>query len=191
MIGKAAIAMWWDVPRQAQPEWEEWHTREHMPERLAIPGFLRGSRWISESSYFVLYELADVATLTGPAYMERLNNPTPWSRKMMPHHKNMVRSLCAVRASYGQGLPGAMATLRFASGRAELPGGKGITNAHLLEAQALPGVTEEQKIRAPDAPADRVLLVGGYDAAAIERALPQLAGATRGLYRLSYSLART
>jgi len=54
----------------------------------------------------------------------------------------------------------------------------------------MPGVTEEQKIRGGDATADWVLLVGGYDAAAIERAAPQLSGATRGLYRLSYSLSR-
>ena len=192
MPGKAAIAMWWDVPREAQAEWEEWHTAEHMPERLAIPGFLRGSRWISgESSYFVLYEAAELATVTSGPYLERLNHPTPWSRKMMPYHRNMVRSLCLVRASYGEGLPGAMATVRFSSGYADLPGGKGITNAHLLEAQPMPGVTEEQKIRGGDATADRVLLVGGYDAAAVERAAPQLSGAVRGLYRLAYSLTRT
>ena len=194
MLGKAAVAMWWDVPPDVRPEWEEWHTCEHMPERLAIPGFLRGSRWISgESSYFVLYEVAELATITSGPYFERLNSPTPWSTKMMPHHRNMVRSLCLVRASYGKGLPGWMNTVRFSSGSADLPGGKGITNAHLLEAQPMPGVTEEQKIRGGDATADRVLLVGGYDAAAVERAAAKnpLPGATLGLYRLSYSLART
>jgi len=190
MLGKAAIAMWWDVSPDVRAEWEEWHTVEHFPERLSIPGFLRGSRWVSGDSFFVLYEAAELATITSGAYVERLNNPTPWSRKMMPHHRNMVRSLCLVRASYGNGLPGAMVTVRFSSGRADLPGGKGVTNAHLLEAQPMPGVTEEQKIRGGDATADWVLLVGGYDAAAIERAAPQLSGATRGLYRLSYSLSR-
>src|SRR6185503_1079309 len=70
VLGKAAIAMWWDVPREAQPEWEEWHTVEHMPERLSIPGFLRGSRWISgESSYFVLYEAAELAAITSGPYL--------------------------------------------------------------------------------------------------------------------------
>ena len=190
MLGKAAIAMWWDVSADVRSEWEEWHTVEHMPERLSIPGFLRGSRWVSGESYFVLYETAELATITAGAYLERLNNPTPWSRKMMPHHRNMVRSLCLVRASSGQGLPGAMVTVRFSSGPADLPGGKGITNAHLLEAQPMPAATVEQKIRGGDATADRVLLVGGYDAAAVERAVPQLAGATRCLYRLSYSLTR-
>src|SRR2546421_2878563 len=51
--------------------------------------------------YFILYEAARLATITRGAYLERLNNPTPWSRKMMPHHRNMVRSLCRVRATFG------------------------------------------------------------------------------------------
>src|SRR5262245_5372272 len=171
MLGRAAITMWWDVPREVQPEWEEWHTREHMPERLRIPGFLRGSRWVSECSYFVLYEAEDLATLTGPAYMERLNNPTPWSRKMMPHHKHMVRSLCLVRASHGSGLPHAMSTTRFSPGEdtPQLPAGKGVTGAALLQSQAMPAMTTEQEIRGRDGTADWVLLVGGYDAEALRQ----------------------
>lgn len=192
MLGRAAVAMWWDVSPDVRSEWEEWHTVEHMPERLSIPGFLRGSRWTSGDSYFVLYETAELATITSGPYVERLNHPTPWSRKMMPYHRNMVRSLCLVRASHGQGLPQAMATVRFSPGKdiPQLPSGQGVTGAALLQAQPNQGQTEEQKIRGGDATADWVLLVGGYDAAAVERAAPQLAGATRGLYRLSYSLAR-
>ena len=192
MLGKAAIAMWWDVAPEVRVEWEEWHTYEHFPERLAIPGFLRGSRWVSESSYFVLYEAAELATITSGSYLERLNNPTPWSRKMMPHHRNMVRSLCAVRASHGEGVPSTMATVRFSPGKdiPQLPSGRGVTGASLLQSQPMPGVTEEQRIRGGDATADWVLLVGGYDAEAVQHAA-QIPGGTRGLYRLSYSLSRS
>jgi hypothetical protein len=194
MLGKAAVAMWWNVAPEVRAEWEEWHTYEHFPERLAIPGFLRGSRWVSEHSYFVLYEVAEIETLTTGPYLERLNNPTPWSRKMMPHHRDMVRSLCLVRASHGQGLPQAMATLRFSPGNdlPQLPARKGVTGAHLLQSQPMPGPTTEQKIRGGDATADWVLLVGGYDADAVRGAAeePKLPGATLGVYRLSYSLAR-
>ena len=194
MLGKAAVAMWWNVAPEVRREWEEWHTYEHFPERLAIPGFLRGSRWVSEHSYFVLYEVAEIDTLTTGPYLERLNNPTPWSRKMMPHHRDMVRSLCLVRASHGQGLPHAMATLRFSPGTElpQLPARKGVTGAHLLQSQPMPGTTTEQKIRGGDATADWVLLVGGYDEDAVRAAAeePTLPGATLGLYRLSYSLAR-
>ena len=71
------------------------------PSASRIPGFLRGTRCVAlsgEPSYFVLYEAARLATISSGAYVERLNSPTPWSRKMMPHHRNMVRSLCALRS---------------------------------------------------------------------------------------------
>jgi len=68
-----------------------------MPERLAIPGFLRGTRWVAESgdpSYFVLYESRSWRRSPPGPYLERLNNPTPWSRKMMPHPSEHGAQLC-------------------------------------------------------------------------------------------------
>lgn len=220
MLGRAAVAMWWDVPARMKAEFEDWHSHEHMPERVAIPGFLRGTRWIARSgapSYFVLYEVSRLAALTGGAYLARLNDPTPWSRKMMPHHRNMVRSLCRVRASFGRGLAHALATVRLSpapgAGRAlaswltaealpQLPRRKGLTGAHLLASQPAAGTpqTTEQKIRGGDARADWILLVCGYDPAAVEavaeRELGPKAlvahGASRGpvaaTYRVAFSL---
>ena len=193
MLGQAAVAMWWDIAPEVQAEWEDWHTHEHMPERRAIPGFLRGSRWISGTSYFVLYELDTAATLTGAAYLQRLNNPTPWSRKMMPHHRNMVRSLCEVRSSFGAGLPGFLATVRaqIASGvLSPLPVRKGLASACLLEALPSAGLpqTAEQKIRGGDAEAKWVTLIGGYDFDAVAQAANELGhDAPVGVYELSYS----
>jgi hypothetical protein len=187
VLGAAAVAMWWDVAPEMRAEWEDWHTTEHMPERLAIPGFLRGTRWVAESgepSYFVLYETAALDTITSGPYLERLNHPSPWSLKMMPQHRNMVRSLCVVRASWGGGLPHALGTVRLAKPVAALPKGKGLTGAHLLEAQPLPATTTEQKIRGGDATVDWALLVGGISAEAVRAA----AGANAGIYRVSYSL---
>lgn len=191
MLGKAAIAMWWDVAPEARAEWEDWHTSEHMPERLAIPGFLRGTRWVGgEGAYFVLYETASLETISSGPYLERLNNPTPWSRKMMPRHRNMVRSLCAVKAGWGGGVPQVLATVRFArtSSLPRLPQGQGLTGAHLLESQPMPGgQTTEQKIRGGDATADWILLVGGYDAEAVRAAaMPE---GIVGFYRPAYSLS--
>jgi hypothetical protein len=173
-----------------------------MPERLAIPGFLRGTRWVAESgdpSYFVLYEVTNLGTITGGAYLERLNHPTPWSRKMMPHHRNMVRSLCRVRASFGGGLGQAVATIRFSpSGKLaldmlpELPGRRGLSRVCLLESQPAASTpqTTEQKIRGGDANADWVLLVCGYDVDAIKPIPGELAlpGGAVGLYRLAYAM---
>ncbi len=201
MLGQAAVAMWWDVAPEMRAEWEDWHSSEHMPERLAIPGFLRGTRWVAfsgEPSYFVSYEVAQLATITSGAYLERLNNPSPWSRRMMPHHRNMVRSLCALRAGWGGGLPQALATVRFsprAGALPKLPRRKGLTGAHLLESQPMAGApqTAEQNIRGGDGAADWVLLVGGYDVEAVRTAVADELDAQPerivGLYRPAYSLS--
>ncbi len=189
MLGTAAVAMWWDVAPEMRAEWEDWHSSEHMPERLAIPGFLRGTRWIAESgepSYFVLYEVTHLATMTGGAYLERLNNPTPWSRKMMPQHRNMVRSLCVLRAGWGGGLPHTLATIRLSRGLSDLPKRKGLTGVHLLESQPMPAATAEQKIRGGDATADWILLIGGYDMESVKNLVPE---GIVGFYRLAYSLS--
>jgi hypothetical protein len=45
----------------------------------------------------------------------------------------------------------------------------GVGSAHLLEAAATPAMTREQRIRGADAGVDWVVLVSGYEAAALTR----------------------
>lgn len=187
LLGQAALAMWWDIAPAVRAEFEDWHSHEHFPERLAIPGFLRGSRWASATGgerFFVMYELEAYETLTSPGYVARLNNPTPWSTKLFPHHRNMVRSQCRVLETYGSGIAGFLLTVRFSPAAAQaestqtqlrsvlqrLPGLPGTTGGHLLRTET-PHMaqTAEQKIRGgSDATADWIVLVSGYDAAALQ-----------------------
>lgn len=194
MLGKAAVTIWCDVAPEIREEFDHWHAHEHMPERLSIPGFRRGSRWVSADggSYFICYELESAETLTSAAYLERLNNPTPWSRKMMPHHRNMVRGLCRVEASSGTALGQALLTVRSWNATTldlnALAARKGIVAAHLLRAIAQPPPqTAEQKLRGGDASPDVVALVTGYHEPAVKSAA--VAGATLGVYRLAYVLS--
>ena len=187
LLGQAAVAMWWDIAPASRAEFEDWHSHEHFPERMSIPGFLRGSRWASSEGgdgFFVLYELAIYEILTSPEYLARLNDPTPWSKKMMPLHRNMIRSQCCIIETCGGGVARAMMTLRLSpkQGGAEslrqhlktalskLPLQPGLTGAHLLYTQT-PDVelTHEQKIRGGDAVADWIVLVSGYNAEALSK----------------------
>ena len=221
LLGAAAVAMWWDIASALRSEFEDWHSHEHFPERMSIPGFRRGSRWASKDGgegFFVLYELETYGTLTSPHYLARLNDPTPWSTKMMPHHRNMVRSQCRILETKGGGVAQFMLTLRFspAVGQADalhrnlrprlarLPTSPGITGGHLLRTETPNApATAEQKIRGGDAVADWIILVSGYDPKALEEvaaaelgAMPlEQAGAVSStassLYRLSYTLAQS
>jgi len=170
-----------DVAPEAISEHDDWHTHEHLPERLSIPGFLRGTRWVSldaKPRYFVVYEVDQLATLKSGAYVERLNNPSPWTSKMMQNYQGMARGFCSVSGSSGLGVGhvGLLVRLRPETGieaslrrwllddvLPQLPSRRGLGSAHLFEAALTPDMTSEQRIRGADAGIDWALLVTGYD----------------------------
>ena len=193
LLGNAAMLLLFDIAPDAMDEHDDWHTHEHLPERLSIPGFLRGSRWAALSGqprYFVMYEVEEVGTLISEAYLRRLNQPTPWTSKMMPNYRGMTRGLCAVAASRGVGMGHFGLLIRFeakAGAKAlldhwlsndvlpRLPTQPGLGSAHWLEAAASPPMTNEQRIRGADARFGSAILVTGYSRRHLE-ALAQTGG---------------
>jgi hypothetical protein len=116
LSGTGVIAIWNDITDEGRANFYEWHDREHIPERVGIPGFLRGRRYIALSGtpqYFTLYEVQNKAVLTGTDYLTRLNNPTEWTTQSVKHFKNTSRSLCSIEASLGSGSGGFIGTIRF------------------------------------------------------------------------------
>lgn len=207
-----------DIAPEAIPEHDDWHTHEHLPERLSIPGFIRGTRWVAlrgQPRYVVIYEVAQVGTLTSEPYLQRLNNPTPWTAKMMPHYRNMSRGFCAVTGSFGFGIGHVGLLVRFKPGAEaaaatrdrlvqevlpKLPAIPGIGSAHLLEGAATPPMTKEQSIRGRDAGVDWAVFVTGYTQDAVGglsqtdlgRGRLEAQGASGvldALYRIDYSLS--
>jgi hypothetical protein len=190
-LGKAILAFWADVEASGEADYVDWHNREHMPERCAVPGFLRGRRYVAVDAapkYFMMYETETLATLASPAYVERLNNPTPWTRKCLALFRNSNRTACRTTVSLGRGIGGALATIRLgpSSGREQalrrwlteeaLPKvleRPGLTAVHLCEAdvETTTVKTAEKEIRdKPDEVARWVLLVEGSDAGIVRRA---------------------
>ena len=181
LLGKAAMLLSFDVVQDAIPEHDEWHTHEHFPERLSIPGFLRASRWVAfrgKPRYFVMYEVEQLATLSSDAYLKRLNNPSPWTSKIMPHYRHMSRGFCSVTGSFGYGMGQSCVLIRFKPAAdassslrewllrdilPKLPSKSGIGSVHLFEGAVTPPMTNEQRIRGADAGVDWALLLTGYD----------------------------
>ena len=218
LLGKAAMILSFDIVPEGIVEHDNWHSLEHLNERMSIPDFLRGSRWTAVSGgarYFVMYEVADIDTLASPPYLERLNNPSPWTARMMKHYRGMNRGFCRVTFSKGCGLGSCGLLIRFSPepGRERalhawlvndtlpaLPGKPGLVSAHLFEAALTPEMTQEQRIRGKDGGVDWVLLVTGYDEAAVAnlaentlstRSLEERGGINlvSNLYRLGHSLS--
>jgi hypothetical protein len=217
LLGKAAMLLSFDIVPEAIVEHDDWHTHEHFPERLSIPGFLRGTRWIARQGqprYFVMYEVEQLDILASAAYLERLNNPTPWTTQMMVHYRGMTRGLCKLVGSFGAGIGQAALFMRFKpEPRKEaalrewlleealpaLPSQTGLASAHLFEGGLAAPATNEQRIRGKDAAVDSALLVTGYSAEAVATLSqtglgePQLEqrgaiGVRGGVYQMAYSL---
>jgi hypothetical protein len=125
LTGNALLAIWHDIEQASRDEYMEWHTREHMPERLSIPGFTVGKRLINHDldryRYGTIYGGKDLEVFRSPAYLERLNNPTEWSLRVQPAFRNFLRVACVRLQSRGVGEGGAMATVRldFVDGSSE------------------------------------------------------------------------
>lgn len=218
LLGSAAMLLSFDIVPDAIAEHDRWHTHEHLPERLSIPGFLRGTRWTNAGTqgprYMVVYEVQSLAVLASDAYLTRLNNPSPWTQQMMPHYRGMQRGLCAVVGSFGFGQGGTAALIRFTPEAAQadalqrwllaealpaIPTTPGLGSAHLLQGAQQAAMTNEQRIRGADRGVDAAIIVTGYDGEAVAAYAQQLctAGglAERGsgelscaIYRCGYSL---
>jgi len=218
LLGEAAMVLWYDIAPDAIAEHDDWHTHEHLPERVSIPGFVRALRWVAQSGnprYFVMYEVRDIGILSSPPYLERLNNPTPWTAKMMPSFRGMTRGFCDIRSSFGFGVgemlfcvrlepaPGKQVMLHDWLTESALPAVSmkpGLASAYLLESTVTPPMTAEQQIRGPDARVTWVLLVTGYSSDSVlsvsrnelRQGVFEEHGASRnlnaGVYRLQFLL---
>jgi hypothetical protein len=193
LIGQGALIIWHGMSPEGDREMIRWHDREHVAERVGIPGFLRGRRYDVAGrprQYLDLYETDGVETVRSAPYVLRLNFPTEWTRRVLPHFRDTVRLGCRVALTTGRGQGGGLVTLRVrpAPGRqAELErwlgealppallDETGVIGVHLLRTvpEATQVKTAEGKLKggevaAGEAPWPWVLLVetGGVGAAA-------------------------
>lgn len=189
------LAIWNDIAPEGYDHFELWYNREHLQERVGVPGFRFGRRYEVASGgdrrFFAFYEVDSPAVLTSPAYLQRLENPTPWTQKTMTYFRGMVRTVCDLQQSAGD-LAGAYAVVLRADGAftptpaagalvEELIGQPSIARVQLWTAAAgqTKADTAEMKIRGKDQ------LIAG----AIVVECVRLADAERVASRLSESSA--
>jgi hypothetical protein len=117
MRGAGFLAIWSDVERSNLTDYRHWLTREHTTERVTTEGFLAVRVFRADRAdidrFFILYELETPEVLDGPAYLARLNAPTPWSQRIMPQLGNFVRGGGVVTARAGRGEGSTLAALRI------------------------------------------------------------------------------
>jgi len=188
-IRPGLLAVWNDIAAEDEAEFNKWYVEEHVPERLGIPGILNARRYrdaASPLSYAAIYDLASAAALAAPAYLERLANPTPRTRAIMPRFRNMTRAVCEIGADFGPlRAPGAvLATLELDGAAAgDVPrileagagAGAGRLRLAIPDAKTTQVPNPEAKMRgAPDRLPAPFVLLEGHDEAAVRDAAARL-----------------
>jgi len=203
------LAIWNDCRAGREAELDAWFQGEHLLERLAVPGFLFGRRHQAisgNSGYFNFYlvELPDV--LSSKPYLERLDNPTPMTRKIMSEvFLNMNRTVCRRTVRRGRFRGAFTVTLRFN----EAPNVPALTELldELVQDSAVAGgeiwtavdpagmpVSMEEKLRGGDKKIKGCLMVDTLrqsDAEVLDvRLAKQFAGTEIGVFRVLCQLGR-
>ena len=75
----------YNVPPEKEAEWGEWYKAEHLPENLAVPGFLNAARYLPVGSgpqHMTCYELETPDAINHPVLIERHKQPpSEWSAR--------------------------------------------------------------------------------------------------------------
>lgn len=105
-----------DIDAEHERDFNRWYDREHLAERVAIPGFVEARRYVAIDAapkYLGLYSTEDFDVLDSDAYRTALANQTDWSKTNIGRFKNMLRSVARITVSRGQGRGAALGLLRI------------------------------------------------------------------------------
>ena len=213
IAGKGMLLTSMNIDPAHEAEFNRWYDREHLEERVAIPGFLEARRYVAQDAelkYLSLYSTETIDVLGSPTYSKALANQTEWSKANIARFKGMIRGVSRITISRGTGRGAALGIIRLrppAGGadklrsalRDQLDPAKldGIISMHLLEndpALSKP-ITDE-----PSAPNPGwFVLIDATDVGVIPAVVAHLRDnaaikplvVTSGIYRLMWDLAKS
>ena len=217
LAGEAVVAIWNGIEPEGRAQFYDWHINEHIPERVGIPGFRRGRRYIAAEAgtapeFFTLYETDTMQVLQGSDYTSRLNAPTPWTKTTTAWFRDTARALSRVIVSRGPGAGGVMLTIRFDCDDQQIAAIRAlvcaaaqaarVTGAHLCQGDRAASAvrTAESKDRTDiQDPPNCFIMIEATDTEALQHILPDGALSTagarapfvRGVYRLEYTRTKT
>ena len=116
LAGKGMLLTSMDIDAADEAEFNRWYDREHLEERVAIPGFLEARRYVAHDGkpkYLSLYSTETFEVLDSPAYRTALANQTDWSKANIARFKNMIRAVARITVSRGQGRGAALGIVRL------------------------------------------------------------------------------
>jgi hypothetical protein len=216
MAGKGMLLTSMNIDAANEAEFNRWYDREHLEERVAIPGFLEARRYVAHEGnpkYLSLYSTETFDVLDSPAYRTALANQTAWSKANIARFQNMIRAVARITISRGTGRGAALGIVRL---RPPTGGGDklraalqeqldpasldGIISMHLIESDpALSKPITDNPAAADPGAGDWFVLIDATDVGALPAASARLTNnaafkpllITSGVYKLMWDIAKS
>ena len=94
-MAKGILIAAMDYSDVAADEFNDWYDTEHIPERLAVAGFLNAERWLGSTNprqSLALYDLDNVGVLHSPPYLAVGGaNGSPWTKRVTSRTRALIR----------------------------------------------------------------------------------------------------
>lgn len=214
IAGKGMLLTSMNVDAADEADFNRWYDREHLEERVAIPGFLEARRYVAHDGnpkYLSLYSTETFDVLDSAAYRTALANQTAWSKANIARFKDMIRGVARITISRGIGRGAVLGIIRLrpssAGGEDELRRAlrerldpakfDGIISMHLLENDAALSrpLTDDPAAPNPGA-GDWFVLIDATDIDAIPAAMAAFATfksetVSSGVYQLMFDLTKS
>jgi hypothetical protein len=115
MLGAGLMLASQDVTPEQDERFNAWYTHEHLPERLAVDGVRRATRYVRAGAsagrglrYLAIYEARDPAVFASADYLRQADAPSPLTRAVIADRVRAGtatgRSVLGVRRSLGLGV---------------------------------------------------------------------------------------
>src|SRR5216684_7480214 len=102
--GTGLLVVWTDIASEYEADFNEWYSKEHIPQLLGVPGFQTGRRYQAvegSPKYMAIYQLADENVLKSDGFRAVRENPTAWTKKITPQFRNTQRGVYRQILSHG------------------------------------------------------------------------------------------
>ena len=110
------LFVWTSADPEHELDFNRWYDREHVEERVRIPGFVSGTRYQSvrgPRKYLGLYRTTSLNAFQTPDYFKAFGQQTPWSLTNLERMRDPMRRVCAIEAEAGFGTGAWLAVLRL------------------------------------------------------------------------------
>jgi hypothetical protein len=162
-MSKGLLFMAFDFSTAHEDEFHDWYDREHVPERLRVPGFINAERWIDETNpkiHVATYDLDSPGVLETPAYLAVGGaNQSVWTKRVSGMCGRILRFVGEQLVPGDQTAAGGANALLVASMNidpaADPEFNKWYNTEHLPQLGAVPGVLSARRYRATDTESER------------------------------------